>query len=84
MPVVSQFTPNPNALKFNVGREVGGPRSYTAANASDDPIAGELFAIEGVVSVFMTSDFVTVTKSPDADWADLTSLTEEVLNRHFS
>jgi len=84
MPVVSQFTPNPNALKFNVGTEVGGPRSFTAANASDDPVAGALFAIEGVVGVFLTSDFVTVTKGPDADWSDLTSLIEAVLNRHFS
>ena len=83
MPIVAQLTPNPNAMKFSVGMEVGGPRSYVAANAGDDALASELFGIEGVAGIFMTADFVTVTKKPGADWSDMTTGVEGILNRHF-
>ena len=83
MPIVPQHTPNPNAMKFSVGVEVGGPRSYVAANAGDDALASELFGIEGVASVFMTADFVTVTKEPGADWAGMVTGVEGILERHF-
>lgn len=84
MPIVAQFTPNPNAMKFSVGVEVGGPRSYVAASAGDDALATELFGIEGVAGVFMTADFVTVTKQPGADWSAMTTGVEGILNRHFA
>lgn len=83
MPVVSQATPNPDALKFVVGEAVGGPRSYTAANAADDPAAGELLGIEGVAGVFMTADFVTLTKTPGADWADIAPQARVILEQYF-
>lgn len=83
MPIVPQYTPNPNALKFSVGVEVGGPCSYVPANAGEDPLARELFGIEGVMSVFMTADFVTVTKKPDADWSGIDSAVTAILERRF-
>ena len=83
MSIVPQLTPNPNAMKFSVGVDVGGPRSYAAANAGDDALAGELFGIEGVASVFMTADFVTVTKQPGADWSGMVAEVEGILERHF-
>ena len=83
MPIIAQATPNPNALKFSVGVEVGGPRSYVAANAADDPVASELLGIEGLMSVFMTADFVTVSKLPDADWAGITPLAQAILENHY-
>lgn len=83
MPINPQATPNPNALKFGVGIEVGGPRSYVAANAADDPVAGEMLGIDGIASVFMTADFVTVSKRPDADWSDITPLVQAILERHY-
>lgn len=83
MPVTPQATPNPNALKFSVGGPVGGPRSYTAANAADDPAAGELLEVEGVEAVFMTADFVTLTKAPGADWSDITPPARAILERRY-
>lgn len=83
MPVVSQATPNPDALKFVVGEAVGGPRTYTAANAAADPTAGELLEVEGVEGVFMTADFVTLTKTPGADWADIEPQARAILEQHF-
>lgn len=40
--------------------------NYAAAYIS--PLARALFAIEGVKSVFFSSDFITVTKAPEHDW----------------
>ncbi len=79
MSPVPQPTPNPNAMKFTVGVDMRGPRSYTAANAGDDPVACQLMAVSGVVAVFMTADFVTVTKQEDADWSVISPSVGEIL-----
>ena len=83
MPVQPEPTPNPNAMKFTVGVPVGGPSTHTRANPSDDPVASELLGLDGVTSVFMTADFVTVSKSADGDWASLVPLATEILERHY-
>ncbi|MGH7501038.1 MAG: NifU N-terminal domain-containing protein [Longimicrobiales bacterium] len=70
-----QATPNPNAGKFTVNRPVvegTASRSYhSAADASAHPVAQALFRIDGVSSLFMVEDFITVTKLADAQWTDL-------------
>ncbi|HEX6135245.1 MAG TPA: NifU N-terminal domain-containing protein [Longimicrobiales bacterium] len=81
-------TPNPNAGKFTVGRKVvegTASRSFhNADQAASDPVASALFELDGVASVFMVDDFVTVTKQPSAEWSDLiprvTSALERVLD----
>jgi hypothetical protein len=77
-----QPTPNPNALKFMLDREISQrPTSYLEAGAAtDDPIARELFAIPGVSSLLFLGDFVTVNKSPDASWADIKSQVRRALS----
>ncbi len=76
-------TPNPNALKFTVGAPVGGPSTYVAGRAIDDPVAAELIEIGGVTSVFMTADFVTLSKTPDASWDELAERAVAILEAHF-
>ena len=77
MPVNVRFqpTPNPNAGKFTVDRAVvegtASKSFYGAAEAQGDPLASALFALNGVSSVFMVDDFITVTKTPDVDWSGL-------------
>lgn len=70
-----QPTPNPNAGKFTLGRTVtpsDASRSYfTPEEAAADPLARAIMALDGVRSVFMVSDFVTVSKTPAADWDTL-------------
>lgn len=83
MPVVAEQTPNPKARKFTVGQSVGGPATFTPANAEDDPTAAELLGIEGVASVFMTADFVTITRTDDVGWDSIEPLVIEALNRRF-
>ena len=38
-------------------------------SAPPEEFADALLKIDGVTSIFMTADFVTLSKSPDADWA---------------
>ena len=76
-------TPNPNALKFTVGEPVGGPVTYTEGNAGESPLAEALLAIPGVVSMFMTADFVTLTKTGDAAWSEIEGAAVAALEAHF-
>lgn len=68
MPVIISQTPNPNALKFTVSAVFDAPKSFAAGKPTDDPVAAPLLAIPGVTSVFMSADFVTLSKSPEAHW----------------
>ena len=83
MPVEISQSPNPNALKFTVGRDVGGPKTFAAGGDIDDPVAAELLGLDGVTSVFMTADFVTITKLPDASWESIAGPAKNVLETHF-
>jgi len=83
VPVQISNTPNPNALKFTVGVDVGGPRTFPGSGKVDDPLAAALLDIEGVTSVFMTADFVTLTKSADASWESIVPAATGVLEATF-
>jgi len=67
-------TPNEHALKFSLDRQAieSGHKTYgDAAAAEESPVAKALFALEGVGSVFLMADFITITKKPEADWEGL-------------
>lgn len=88
MMVRFQPTPNPNAGKFVADRTlVEGKVSrsfYTAEQAAAEPIAAALFELDGVASIFMVEDFVTVTKRPDADWSILIPDVSDAMARVLS
>lgn len=73
--IQTEQTPNPNTLKFIPGRDVfikdyeGFPASYSK---DDDvticPLAESLLKIEGIVSVYLGKDFLSVNKQDNADW----------------
>ena len=83
MPVVISQSPNPNALKFTVGVDVGGPKTFVQGAATDDDLAAALLGIDGVVSVFMSADFVTLSKAPDASWETIAPPAKAALEAHF-
>jgi hypothetical protein len=82
--ITVEETPNPNARKFIVGRPVGGPTTYVPGKATDDPVGAGLLALEGVTSVFLTADFVTISKRPEAEWSDIVPAATSILEEHFS
>src|ERR1700761_9305951 len=72
--IQTEPTPNPEVLKFIPGQPVspGGALEYRDADtAQASPLASQIFEVEGVVRVFMGSDFLTVTKDGDFEWKHL-------------
>ncbi len=84
MPVIISPTPNPNALKFEVGRDVGGPKTFAVGQEVDDPLAQALLGLAGVTSVFMSADFVTLTKGPDGNWEEIAGEAQRLIEEHFA
>ncbi len=76
-----QPTPNPNAMKYVLDRPVSEqPTSFfNATSAGDHPLASKLFEIDGVTSLLLLGDFITVNKRPDVAWTGLTKAVKKVL-----
>ncbi len=83
MGITVETTPNPRALKFTLEGPVGGPATYADAATADAKIAPVL-DLDGVTSVFMTANFVTVTRSEAATWDDLTDHIVAALTASYS
>lgn len=71
--IQTQETPNPNSLKFLPGVQVleaGQTIDFPTGQAAyGSPLGKMLFRIEGVKSIFLGPDFITVTKNDDeVDW----------------
>ena len=84
--IQTQPTPNPATLKFLPGQDVspGTPYEFISLEeAAAPPLAAALFGINGVRTVFLGSDFVSITKSDDADWAHLKPQALAAIMDHF-
>lgn len=83
----AETTPNPNSLKFTTddGPFVqDGMAAYSSEEAArEHPLARRLFSISGVEDVFITPQFVTVSKAPPADWGQLQPEVETILKEHL-
>lgn len=68
---LTNASPNPNALKFQLDitlPETLSFRSVDEARAAGNDFAAAVLAADGVVSLFGTNDFVTVTRKGEAPW----------------
>jgi hypothetical protein len=70
-------TPNPDAMKFNLDVSLGEMFNVTSAGEAEQPFAKAVFAAPGVVSLFGVNDFVTVTRTADADWEPIIAAVRE-------
>ena len=80
--VYAELTPNPNTMKFvaNVMLLEGGVVEFSNRDeAIHCPLAFQLFGFSGVKGVFITSNFVTITKDPALDWFDITNILREFI-----
>jgi len=84
--IETEGTPNPATLKFLPGRDVMGATTADFASAdaaARSPLATDIFALPGVVRVFLGNDFITVTKSDATDWQRLKPLVLGAVMEHF-
>jgi Fe-S cluster biogenesis protein NfuA len=80
--VYAELTPNPNSIKFvaDVMLLQGGTVEYQVkADAVNCPLASQLFDFTGIKSVFITSNFITISKQNDIDWFDITTILREFI-----
>lgn len=77
--VYTESTPNPATMKFLVNKLLlNGSVDYpTKESAETSPFAKELYKFNFVNGVFFASNFVTVTKTEDAEWADIEPILKE-------
>lgn len=84
--IQTQSTPNPATLKFLPGRDVSPVTPYEFVSedeAAASPLAAALFGITGVSNVFLGSDFVSITKSDEVDWAVMKPQALAAIMDHF-
>lgn len=77
--VYTESTPNPATMKFLVNKLLlnGSIDFATKESAVQSPFAGELFRFDFVNGVFFASNFVTITKTESANWADIEPILKE-------
>lgn len=73
--IYTEMTPNPESIKFVTNRHLlpNFQLDFRAKEmAEGSPLALHLFDIPFVKGVFISNNFVTITKKPDYDWFEIT------------
>jgi len=85
--IQTEPTPNPSTLKFLPGREVLADRTVELTDAAQaeaaSPLARRVFGVEGVRSVYLAGDFVSVTKHEGFDWYMMKPAVLGAIMEHF-
>jgi Fe-S cluster biogenesis protein NfuA len=85
--IQTEQTPNPATLKFLPGLQVmtSGTANFTSEEAARvSPLAERLFSLPEVTGVFLSTDFITVSKTEDSDWYRLKPAILAVIMEHFT
>ena len=84
--VYIESTPNPASMKFVVNKfllEEGSVEYTSPDQTGNSPLAKQLFGFSDVNGVFITSNFITVTKSAEADWYDISPILREFIKGYM-
>ncbi len=66
-----ETTPNPNSIKLNFFEPVGATATYSNSSPQAPEFVQKLLAIDGLQSVFVCGDFITLNRHPLTDWRQL-------------
>jgi NFU1 iron-sulfur cluster scaffold homolog, mitochondrial len=84
--IYTEMTPNPETMKFVAnkllypGKSIDFPDIETA---KPSPLALELFGFPFIKSVFVASNFVTLTKTTETDWDDVIPAIRQFLKEYL-
>lgn len=85
--IYTEMTPNPETMKFVANKLLYPGKSIDFADestADPSPLAKELFSFPFIKSVFIASNFVTLTKTADtADWQDVIAPVKQFLKEYL-
>jgi len=83
----TERTPNPNSLKYQVGRLLipGGSANFPTPESAAErsPFARRLFDVGGVKGVFVGSDFFTINREEGQAWQDINAGLAPALEAFF-
>ena len=74
-----ETTPNPNALKINIDHQFEVGMDYIKSSSKNPDLVNSLVGVEGITSVFIGPDFLTVLKKHEYGWKDIKTTIEELL-----
>lgn len=83
--IQTEATPNPQTLKFIPGKPVidqGNMEFLSRDTAENSPLALRLFGIDGVETVFLGTDFISVTKG-SMEWQSLKPAVLGAIMEHY-
>jgi Fe-S cluster biogenesis protein NfuA len=84
--IYTEMTPNPETMKFVANKLLYPGKSIDfpdEASAAPSPLAQELFAFPFIRSVFIASNFVTLTKTQDTLWEDVINNIRDFLKQYL-
>tara|TARA_Y100000590_G_scaffold205634_1_gene233139 strand:+ start:680 stop:1225 length:546 start_codon:yes stop_codon:yes gene_type:complete len=83
--VQTETTPNPNSLKFLPGKIVSNDGSYeiTKKNSLKNDLVSNILSINGVTSVFLSSNFISVNKENNISWDDVKHIVISFINEYY-
>ena len=86
MYVQTEITPNPNSLKFLPGKKVSNHGSFEIAKKddTDNELIRNLLSINGVESIFLGSDFISINKYEDVLWDEIKHIVISLINDFYS
>ena len=87
MIVETEYTPNPDTLKFLPGKKVSdvGPLEFTKKDKNIKiPLVNKILSLEGTVMVFFGENFITVKKEKKLNWNDLKHGIISEINDYYS
>ncbi|WP_440894894.1 NifU N-terminal domain-containing protein [Amphibacillus sp. Q70] len=85
MTVISEATPNPNAMKFISNTQIfpgDASISVMPGQSSDYDVLNQLMKLEEVDNVFGYQFFITVNKKSDIEWDTLIPKVEAIMEEH--
>ena len=79
-------TPNPNSLKFLPGVKVSlsGPIEFTEKKQTSNELIRNILSVNGVTGIFLSDDFLSVSKEQNKDWEDIKHIIISFINEHYS
>ena len=83
--VQTQKTPNPNSLKFIPGKKVSkiGTAEFSSKEDTDSVFLKNILSINGVESIFLGEDFISINKKQEIDWDDIRHIAITLINEFY-
>ena len=81
-----QETPNPYSLKFIPGKKVSsiGSVELTKKEDTNNDLLKNILSINGVESIFLGDDFLSVNKNEKTNWEDIKHIVISLINEFYS